>query len=373
MENVSIHFTPEKITNNEIWSGIRKYSHILVHSTHPQKTRIFQDNKMYLTYLEIKDIKVRLECLRKTFFKFPNLKHLKMESISVRTDDNRYFQGPLPVLELDSLYMNCDRKLLFFLMYSQTKKLTINSSMAMPDEMMPLRMFLKRQKFLKEYITCGLHVDHPIFAGGDLNRVEFRLEKLVIKNLSEIPVPNFKNFLENHRESLKEVNITNIANKGDFCDDVLNHLSTFKNLKRLVLTSVDPTFNPMPYVEELLFLRVRAYSDLKWSDKFLNVERLILSCDDNEKIKELVNLKKLKSLVVYHATTLPSIKVPITFRKIRAIRKPITEIKHFGQENEKLRCLLMEVCNLTNFVYERIRSIQRSIQQINIQPFNLQH
>ena len=126
MEKVSIQFAPEKITNNEIWAGIRKYSHVLVHSTHPQKARIFQDNKMYLTNLEIKDIKVRLECLRKTFFKFPSLKHLKMELISVRPVDNGFFQGPLPVLDLDSLYMNCDRKILFFLMNSQTKKLTIN-------------------------------------------------------------------------------------------------------------------------------------------------------------------------------------------------------------------------------------------------------
>lgn len=240
----------------------------------------------------------------------------------------------------------------------------------MPDEMTPLRMFIQRQKVLKEFITCGMHVDYSIFASGDLNNVEFRLEKILMKNLSEIPVPNFKNFLDNHRESLKEVNITNVANKGDFCDDVLNHLSTFQNLKKLVLTSVDATFSPMPYVEELQYIRVRTSVNLTWSDKFLNVKRLIIACDDNEKIKELTNLTKLQSLVVIHAMSLPSIIIPITLRKIRIIRVPITEVKYFGHENEKLKGLLMEVCNLTNYVYERIRSIQRSIQQINIQPFH---
>ncbi|CAG9804902.1 unnamed protein product [Chironomus riparius] len=373
MERVSLTLTPAKVKNNEIWGGIRKYSHVLVQSSHPQKALIFRDNKNYLTNLEIKDIKVRLECLRKTFFKFPYLKHLKLDSICVRPVDNGYFEGPLPALDLDTLYLKCDKKILFFLMNTQTKKLTVNSSLAMPDERLPYKLFLKSQKFLKEFITCGLYVDHPIFDSGQLNQVEFRLEKLVMKNLCEKPVPNFTNFLENHRESLKEVNITNLAEKGDFCDDVLNHLSTFKNLKRLVLTSVDPTFKPMPYVEELLFLRVRAYTNLKWSDKFLNVERLILSCDDNEKIKELINLKKLQCLVVYHATPLPSIKIPITFRRIRAFQKPNNEIRYFEEENERLRGLLTETCNLTNFVYDRIRALQRSIQQINLHRLNLQH
>lgn len=123
METVSILFTKEKSLNDEVWNGVRKYSHILVHSIHPQKGRIFQDNIIYLTNLELKDIKIKLESLRKTFFKFPNLKHLKMESIIVRSTDNRIFHGPLPVLELDSLFLNCDRKVLYFLMNSQTKKI----------------------------------------------------------------------------------------------------------------------------------------------------------------------------------------------------------------------------------------------------------
>lgn len=364
MENLSLHFSREKMSYFEPFERTRNYSHIVLHSPHPQQARIFRDNRHNLTNLELKKIGVELESMRKVFFRFPNLKHLKIEHIRLRNASIDIMDKPLPPLTLDSLYLNCDKKVLFFLMNSQTKKLSVNSTITMIDEMVALRKFLERQTLLKDFMTCGMHADYAIFAGTGLNKVQFRLEKLTLKNCKEIAIPNFKVFLDNHRETLKEVNITNLANKSVFCDDILSHLSTFENLKRLVLTSVDPSFKPMPFVEELLFLRVRDYENLKWSNKFLNVKRLIISCDDSEKLKEVSNLKELESLVIIHARSLPSLDIPTKLRKIHTIRKPITEIKYFGQENEKLKGLLMEVNNLSYFIRERFREIQRSIEQI---------
>jgi hypothetical protein len=153
---------------------------------------------------------------------FINLESLFIENFSTYSDDTVLELPRLKNLEIKKANEN----LIAFTNCTQLKRLKIyrvNSRSSTFSD------FVKKQTALEEF---HLGQGHNLFADTSLNNVSFRLSKLTVTHQSG--GRNFERFINQHRESLKELQSTSIP--------MMNYFSDFENINFVQIVKTNPQY-----------------------------------------------------------------------------------------------------------------------------------
>lgn len=325
-----------KIENKD-WIGSRKYSRVIMRNSSKKSLEIIKNISIHLTEIRLMFGRMFLKSFKKILLRAKNLKEIsivKMDFVECEED----FEGEMPKLSLKSLNFNGNKNLFKILKNSTVKNLSIFSVQNSSEEIEIFKNFLKSQKFLEVLEFLSFDQEFSIFDDEILSQVDFRLKKLSIYNLNDFDLEFFKNFLNNHKNSLVELTLKQDSKSNNLKlihDEILKVFSEFKLLKILNLFNFDFPNYSFKNVKNLS-IEGKKINFVEICKNFGNLENLKIY-SVNELKADLSELK-LKNLFIENSKIL-SLKIPKLENFILSdlkIKKEIFNFKNFSNPKKVL-------------------------------------
>lgn len=270
----TIYFPNKKFKN--FWDTNRKYEKVQITTDGNPQTLIpsasFNENVKKLT---ITSASITGDILSKMLELCVNLEVARFDNVNYCGDkyDPKSKNDEVPKLRNLKLEMvTTDFEILKIFETCQITKMVIESYKLNEEEgnLRALEDFFDHQPDLKELTIQK--ITQNFFLDKRFKKLNFKLQKLTIREIFVPKDENFGNFLSNFHESLNifVIEKTIIQNLGDL-------LRRFKNLEELKLNLEDKVMRNLPILEKVEKLTVsRKRMPKRWLEKYPNLKKLKL-------------------------------------------------------------------------------------------------
>lgn len=347
----------------------REYKNLRIGSFKPQiHVKILQNFGANFTKLEFSFCKLKLDVFRRVLVQCPNVKILNFTQAQLSDVPNRLTE-PLPALiDVDlkvvfsdprvfKVLMNCVcRSVCMDLKYRHASGNVVDflRFLAVQDHLLELK--------LTDFFRTNLFIDNC------LDRVNFKLTKLCVKNINLARTDYFKRFIENnHVDSLQSLEIF----KLDRC----NLSQIIGSCKFLTELKIDGT-SALSEIEEMSNLeRLIVYAQLP-----LNLNQLIhkfpalkeiemhycrLCYDEQELMKAYGRISFPSGLNKLHI--IDTIVAKLKTKSIKSLVLKNAKIcEDFHESNDMIEELYVESCDLNDEDFEKIFTHMRNLKSLTI-------
>lgn len=326
-----------KVTANSEWIGSRHYSNVMIIEGGAKKFLNIQEifgHSVKKLSISIRDLKLLelvdiLKCC-------PELKELDITEKC--PDDEIYSTEQLPVLSLDKIKIHGGLKSLKILENCQIKELqVIWRPRAYPSEC-KLADFLVTQKNLKSLKLENFSEYSFEFPQNLIEKVNFKLEKLSVRNCSDLYILKLKNFIDLHVNSLEYLELDSYGHRESKILQPFVKLNSLKfNAECLKIHGpVSPTdmifsilsganqfpdpfhFKILPLPQLKVLKTVVQESDfVNFSEYFPNLQKLTIDGRQNSFFVEIEKFEKLEFLEVYAKTLTKSFEIPKSLKELK--------------------------------------------------------
>lgn len=300
-----------KLSGDEESIGNRRYSRLKIGFYKPTvHYAILKSIGDELTSLSFVNYKLKLDTIRKILNETPNVRNLKFERVSL-SDVPNVMKLPHPQLKIKTLTSVVSDPRLFRVIQNCTVQ-ELNLTQDEHDNyvnFVDLVRLLRLQSCLTSLCLIGF-CKTSLFSDNSLDSVDFCLRKFLLADCVFQQTIHLKSFLGAHVESLREINISEVA----MCDlsTVLNQM---RKLKNLILSNVSMSYlEALPSVEELTICGNKVPEIVL--EQTLKVKRLRLKHVRNRRMLSSIseNLTDIESLVLVEGS-LEQLAVP-SIRKL---------------------------------------------------------
>ncbi|XP_070498871.1 uncharacterized protein [Chironomus tepperi] len=353
------------VENETPWTGTRKYSRLLMTRKHPEIPKIIETNN--ITELVLVTCRIDGIDLKKILLTCKKLVKLYITNAFCYYNDE-CFNEPMPRLMLNELRCTSNRTILNILAQCHTKMYENACMRIHHGELDAFRNFLKNQKHLEDLQFYSFKEECEIFNHDTLNVVDFRLKELRVNGFGNYSIDNFRLFLGNHRESLVHFEIGQKSRDDSDVPkqvEVVNCITDFRNLKSLFLRRISFSFEPLLHVEKLKLLGYNLHgADQNWSEKFPNVNHLILSrCTS---LKEVEKLTKLETLELEQMEKFQDLDIPPTLKHLRLFYTTVNGTYSYDFENGQLETLKVEHCVMAEWLVDFLSKLKKKLKLLKV-------
>lgn len=363
-KHLELHFVPE----NKLltWTGARKYTKIYLEGSVAKFYRdIFMDISENIQELQVICLSMEATILKEILINCVNLKRLliKDNKISYKNED---FEDPLPLLCLHILhYRNFTQQsteIFKILNNCQVRDLKI---VGFSSSCEALTKFIKNQTDLQTIAIHDADKNSSIFSSEMLISVDFSLKKLVLDKYS-VDCDGLKNFLQNHRSSLQQVELNEVK------QDVLKMLQNFPLVRKLKIFEMFfnkdfPTI--LLNVEELTI----GYDvSGTWASNFPNLRFLNVTWIRFKRdLIQIELLKKLERLEIEFCC-IPEFSLPrVKYLKLSDVG--YSGERPFKLEDNQIEELTIEHCSHAEWLGDFLNFYAKKLKILKIKETDLSH
>lgn len=359
---LTVKFSKE--SSNLEWIGSRKYSNVLIiEGGVEQFLEIYKICGFSVKKLAISIKDLQLFELIEVLNLCPNLKELEITEKS--PDDANFNKNQLPCLNLNKIKVTGGLKSLKVLENCQTKELQVCWRPRLYPSVCPLADFLVNQNNLKILNLENFSEYSFDFPQNLIDKVQFRLEKLAVRNCSDLYILKLKNFLDLHINSMKYLELDSYGHRESKLLQPFSNLKTLKfNAECLkihgpmsptdmifsILSSAnqfpDPFYFKVLPLFQIEILKVfNVDSDfVQFSNYFPNVKELIIDGRQNSFFIDVEKFNKVESLEIYAKTLTKCFKIPMKLKKLKFSVENFPKIEEpiAGYAESKIEELIFE-------------------------------
>jgi hypothetical protein len=332
---LNVYFS--KATAQLEWIGSREYSNVMIIEGGVDKLLDIQEifgHSVKKLSISIKDLKLLelieiLNCC-------PNLKELEITEKS--PDDEDYSTEQLPCLNFEKLKIHGGLKSLKILKNCQTKELQVCwKPRAYPSEC-KLSEFFVTQKNLKTLKLEHFSEYSFEFPQNLIEKVQFRLKRLSIKNCSDLYILKLKNFIDLHVDALEYLELDSYGHRESKLLQPFLKLRSLKfNAECLKIHGpvsptdmifsilsganqlADPLYNrilPLPQIKILKTFNQES-DFVNFDEYFPNVEHLVIDGHENSFFVDVENFEKIESLEIHAKMLTKNLKIPKNLKNLK--------------------------------------------------------
>ena len=350
-----LHLNFRKLNGDESSIGNRRYVQLKIGTFMPSlHYPILQDIGIDLMNLSFKNLKLKLDLIRKILVGTPNVTKLSFDRVTL-SDVPKVMKQPFPQLKNVNLSSTASDPRLYRVI-RDCNFIEIAISQRADDgfyRFVELNRLLHSQIMLKHFSVDGL-CKTSLFADDNLDKVKFCLESFSVTDSIFQRTIHLKTFIEAHAATLRKLQISKIK----LCDfsTVLNKLN---QLKSLSLATIDLGYlEPMLSVEELSIAGHKITEAAL--DKFPSVKLLKMTRVDKKSILDVLS-RSMMWLEDVEVTECPidCLNVP-TIKRLSL--KRVNFPSNFFKIHHKIEHLIIRNCSVvTN---EVIKELAQNVQSL---------